>query len=451
MSGNPRAAEASPRLQETLSAFEAELDRGSVPLWIFNDPEVHRLELERLFPRTWIFLAHESEIPMAGDYVTRNIGEDSFLVVRGADAAVRVMFNACRHRGTKLCITDRGNTHEFICPYHGWLYDSSGKLASVPNQRDAFKGLDAGQWGLIPAPRVESYRGLVFACLDESVGSLAEHLGDFRWYLDLHLTLTPGGMEVIGEPIRWMIEADWKNAADNFSGDSYHTQTVHRFALKFGLVPRATAGSGGNPYDVHVTECSGHTTSIRQLPPDRPIFWGYPDEIKALFANSTLSPEQVSVAKGSLVHSGNIFPNLSFLHVGGTNDPKKPMIPYLTLRQWQPRGPGRMEVVSWVLAPSEASDAYKKRSYSVASSQFGSAGTFEQDDASAWSGIARTAKGVFPRRIGMKLNYEMGLPWMSEARIKQDWPGPGIVYDSNLEEGVQRTFLRQWARLMAKP
>jgi hypothetical protein len=30
------------------------------------------------------------------------------------------------------------------------------------------------------------------------------------------------------------------------------------------------------------------------------------------------------------------------------------------------------------------------------------------------------------------------MEFMSEARVLDDWQGPGIVYDSNLEEGVQR-------------
>jgi hypothetical protein len=44
----------------------------------------------------------------------------------------------------------------------------------------------------------------------------------------------------------------------------------------------------------------------------------------------------------------------------------------------------------------------------------------------------------------------MGLPHMSLARVLDDWPGPGVVYNSNLEEGVQRTFFRHWIREMSR-
>src|SRR5437773_763495 len=34
-----------------------------VSLRVMNDPELHRLEMERIFARTWLLLGHESEIP----------------------------------------------------------------------------------------------------------------------------------------------------------------------------------------------------------------------------------------------------------------------------------------------------------------------------------------------------------------------------------------------------
>lgn len=48
----------------------------------------------------------------------------------------------------------------------------------------------------------------------------------------------------------------------------------------------------------------------------------------------------------------------------------------------------------------------------------------------------------------LTLNYEMGLPGVSEAEVLTDWPGPGVVFNSRLEEGVLRTFFRSWLRWM---
>ena len=80
---------------------------------------------------------------------------------------------------------------------------------------------------------------------------------------------------------------------------------------------------------------------------------------------------------------------------------------------------------------------------------FSPSGNFEQDDSIVWSGVARSADSVFARSRGLLLNYQMGLPGMSDANLAKDWPGPGKVYDTNLEEGVQRTFFRHWHRAMS--
>lgn len=433
-----------------IRSMQDSLKLGLVPINIYNDEEIYRLELERIFLRNWIFLAHESEIPKVGDYVQRSIGQDSFIVVRDNQGKIQVHLDVCRHRGARLCVGDRGNTEVFRCPYHGWTYDMEGNLTGVPNRIQAYQGLKLDEWGLINAPRVESYRGLVFACLDPEIKSLEDYLGDFRWYLDIHLGLSPEGMEVIGDPHRWNVNADWKSGSDNFAGDSYHTQSLHRSILEIGLASKSAAGSGGSPNDIHVTECGGHSTSIRRNDPGSVYYWGYPEELHMTFSKSDLSFEQRELAERSVVHTGTIFPNLSLIHIGGTDDPAKPIAAWFSLRQWQPRGPGKMEAWSWTLVPKEASKEYKQRAHRVAVANFSPSGNFEQDDVVVWAGVARAGRGAYASHIGLHLNFQMGMEGMSQARQMTDWVGPGVVYDSNLEEGVQRTFFNSWLKSMVR-
>lgn len=433
-----------------IRSMRKSLELGLVPINIYNDEEIYRLELERIFLRNWIFLAHESEIPEFGDYVQRSIGQDQFIVVRDQKGTIQVLLDVCRHRGAKLCVGDKGNTEAFRCPYHGWTYDTQGNLFGVPNRVQAYDGLDLKEWGLICAPRVESYRGLVFACLDPGIMPLADYLGDFRWYLDIHLGLSPEGMEVLGDPHRWNINADWKSGSDNFAGDSYHTQSLHRSILEVGLTSKAAAGSGGGANDIHVTDCSGHSTSIRRNDPGSVHYWGYPEELHSYFRKSDLSFEQRELAERSVVHTGTIFPNLSLIHIGGTDDPSKPIAAWFSLRQWQPRSPGKMEAWSWILVPKESSTEYKRRAHKVAVANFSPSGNFEQDDTVIWAGVARAARGTYASHMGIPLNFQMGMEGMSQARRMKDWPGPGVVYDSNLEEGVQRTFFQSWLQNMSR-
>lgn len=447
----PLSTEQSPRLSRALDAMGGELANGLVPLWIYNDEEVFRTELGRIFARNWIYLAHETELPARGDFVRRNIADDHFIVVRGDDGRVRVLFDSCRHRGASICQAERGQAKVFVCPYHGWTYKNTGAIDAIPNRQTAFAGLIEADWSLMEAPRVEIYRGLVFACLDPVVAPLQDHLGDYRWYLDLHLGLSPGGMEVIGEPHRWFLDADWKSGSENFSGDSYHTQSLHASVLKVGLTSRAAAGASGGKNDIHVTECNGHATSIRRRDPGAAFFFGYPPELHRHFTMDGFCEAQRALASESVIHTGTVFPNLSLIHIPLTDIPGKPDCTFFSLRQWDPVAPGRTEVRSWILAPKEASEEHKARAHKVATATFSVSGNFEQDDSIAWAGIARSAGGRFARNSGMMLNYQMGLPFMSEARPMNDWPGPGTVFDSNLEEGVQRTFFNHWIREMRRP
>ncbi|BCI89337.1 hypothetical protein NIIDMKKI_45430 [Mycobacterium kansasii] len=87
-----------------------------IPAHIYNDNALFDLEKERLFGRAWMFMAHESEIPHEGDYVVRRVLDDSFVIARDSDGAVRAMFNMCLHRGMQLCRAEMGNASISAAP-----------------------------------------------------------------------------------------------------------------------------------------------------------------------------------------------------------------------------------------------------------------------------------------------------------------------------------------------
>src|SRR5690242_13909080 len=70
------------QIDQMLATMAADIDRGTLPTRIFNDAAVHRLEMERIFSRCWVFVGHVSEIAAPGDYMLRYIGQDEFIVAR---------------------------------------------------------------------------------------------------------------------------------------------------------------------------------------------------------------------------------------------------------------------------------------------------------------------------------------------------------------------------------
>ena len=52
---------------------------------------------------------------------------------------IAVLVNRCAHRSAQFCSASRGSAKEFVCPYHQWTYDLTGKLLGVPFRR-GFRG-----------------------------------------------------------------------------------------------------------------------------------------------------------------------------------------------------------------------------------------------------------------------------------------------------------------------
>jgi phenylpropionate dioxygenase-like ring-hydroxylating dioxygenase large terminal subunit len=195
---------------------------------IYRDPEVFALEMERIFKRTWVFMAHESELPAGGDYLTMRIGAEPVVLARGEDDEVRALVNRCRHRGAIVCERAAGNAKSFRCQYHGWTYRNDGELVGVPyperHSADVRERL-----GLIALPRVESYRGLIFASFNPDVPPLADYLGPGAiGYIDRFLD------QCLGLPLvahrqahRVAMGANWKLQLEN-GMDGYHGGFTHR-------------------------------------------------------------------------------------------------------------------------------------------------------------------------------------------------------------------------------
>jgi len=417
------------------------VDEGVVSPRIFVDPEIYSLELERIFAQSWLFVAHESEIPQAGDFVTRYMGEDPVIVWRGQDGKVRVFLNVCRHRGRKVCGEDLGRAAQFRCPYHGWTYNNCGELISVPFFEGYQGKLDKGGLGLYQAPRVGLYHGLIFAHWEAAGESLSEYLGEMAWVLDL-LFGRSEGMEVLGTPMRWEADANWKLGAANFAGDGTHTHTTHGFQSAVGLELIR-----GKSFAMPTNQ--GHTAALKQrlAGSKGDPYLALPQELWPEI-ESHLAEDQLKIAKSLATVVGNVFPNMSLLNTvvvpppewGG---PEGRSISFLTVRQWQPKRSDRMEIWTWFFVDKNAPQWWKQVSQETYLRSFGMAGVFEQDDMENWVEITQALRGPIAGRL--LLQYRMGL----EATPAKDWPGSGVVYSlSSLSELNERVFYRHWQKLL---
>ncbi|MEJ0069642.1 MAG: Rieske 2Fe-2S domain-containing protein [Pseudomonadota bacterium] len=99
----------------------------------------------------------------------------------------RAFLNSCRHKGARLCHTETGHAERLICPYHAWTYDADGVNCSIKDARHGHysSAFESEDHDLKRVPRLESYRGMVFASLNPDVPPLEEWLGDTRPLIDL--------------------------------------------------------------------------------------------------------------------------------------------------------------------------------------------------------------------------------------------------------------------------
>lgn len=427
-----------------------------IPAHIYNDSELFALEKERLFARSWLFIAHESEVPQPGDYVVRRVLDDSFIVSRGSSGQVRAMFNMCLHRGMQICRAEMGNASHFRCPYHGWSYRNDGRLVGLPFHQDAYGGEDGfsrkGQT-LLPAPSLDTYNGLIFISLDPDAPPLREFLGDFAFYLDYYTKQSASGIELHG-PQRWRVKANWKIGAENFAGDMYHTPQTHTSVVEIGLFrePKAEKRKDGATYWAG----NGGGTTYK-LPEgtleERLRYVGYPDAMIERMKQNW-SPEQLQVVgdNGFMISAATVFPNMSFVHNWPKVEEGDDVLPFISIRQWQPISENETEVLSWFAVDKEAPEEFKALSYKAYLMCFGSTGMFEQDDVENWVSLTNTAAGSMARRL--RLNSRMGMLTddtpVSPPLRPDEYAGPGVAYVGYTEYN-QRHLLSRWADYLERP
>ncbi len=426
------------RLDDLLRTSE----QGGAKSAIFSDPAVFARETERIFNRCWLLLAHETEIPSPGDFVTRRMGSDLVLVVRGLDGQVRAFLNSCRHRGMQVCRADSGNAKGFICPYHHWTYDDQGRLRSTSFDhfyaREAFASL-----GLVPVAQLATFHGLVFATWDPEAESLTDSLGEAAWYLEMLFQRTPGGMTVLSPPQRWIVDTNWKLPALNFI-DSQHALRTHLGAFAVGAPP-------GSPSPAEVQKIwaaspqvmteRGHGVVLIENPPGFPDFIGHPPELVPVYQQQLRRP-QFELLKTLFACVGTIFPNMSWVQPLLNAAPDQPPVSFLNLRLWQPLEPGKIECWSWYLTEKESSQEWKDGRLRRAVQTFGMGGIFEEDDAEMWSSILRSTRGSIANKQSLHFGAGLATP------PSPDFAGPGAMIPSLFAEHSQVQFLKTWGRWM---
>src|ERR1700759_454792 len=183
----------------------------------YYDAARFRREVDLLFRKYPIVVAFSSQLRKPGDFVVNDHTGQPILVTRGTDGVLRAFLNVCRHRGATVEQKPCGaNKRAFVCAYHGWSYDLTGKLVGITDGA-MFGDVDRAAYGLRRLKVAEKY-GLVWVVPQAlSDGEHAE--------LDIRAYLGPPAPHLAGrdmqawelhssEPIRPRM--NWKLVIDTF-------------------------------------------------------------------------------------------------------------------------------------------------------------------------------------------------------------------------------------------
>jgi phenylpropionate dioxygenase-like ring-hydroxylating dioxygenase large terminal subunit len=196
--------------------------RSGLPAWAYNNAELTQLEMEEVFLRNWLFVAHVSDLPRQGDYKCFDFANERAVVVRDQHGRVRAFHNVCRHRASRIVDADKGHCgNSMICPFHGWSYNLDGTLKNIP-KASTFPDFDKSDFGLKPVD-CEVWQGMIFVRFCGDGPSIAEIFAEAAEEIGLYRI---EDMQPLDAPWRYDFDLDWKAVLD-IDNEGYHVPVGH--------------------------------------------------------------------------------------------------------------------------------------------------------------------------------------------------------------------------------
>ncbi|SOD62139.1 Phenylpropionate dioxygenase, large terminal subunit [Streptomyces zhaozhouensis] len=261
-----------------------------IPVTKYTDQGLLDRELASAFTRFPLVACHASALSEPGSYVTSDWERFPYVVVRGDDGRVRAFYNQCRHRGARLADERAGCVKNFVCPFHGWVYELDGTLRGITRAHD-FPGVDTREYGLVELPAAES-GGLIWVARDPGASlDIPGFLGTFH---DDLVNFDVASL-VQYKKTKVVKEANWKLLIKTYL-EGYHVPYLHRDTLARAFKRGVIAHDEDGPH-IRLSAARTNVGEVTAKPEEEWRILDHASVYYTLFPNTffILHPDYVSI------------------------------------------------------------------------------------------------------------------------------------------------------------
>lgn len=202
-------------IQQLISAY---IPGFSLAQPFYTNEDVLHAEWQSIFKKHWLYAGNTAQIPKAGDYFLYHLHKDSIIIIRGSNGEVFAHYNTCRHRGSAICLQNKGNAPKLICPYHQWVFDKDGRLLNARMMPDDFCKENYS----LHAVHVRVVEGLIFISLADEAPPFDAIEKTLSPYLKPYKINSAKAACIKN----YTLAANWKLVAENFR-ECYHCGGTH--------------------------------------------------------------------------------------------------------------------------------------------------------------------------------------------------------------------------------
>jgi choline monooxygenase len=200
----------------------------TLPARVYRDPEMYEAQRERVFARSWQWVADADRVKAPGHVLPFTLLEgcldEPLVLSRDEGGGLHCLSNVCTHRGT-IVVEGEGHARTLRCRYHGRRFDLDGRFVSMPE----FEGVECFPSAADDLPRLplERWGPLLFTALDPAV-PFAGWIAPVRARIDAlpldRLVLDPASSR------DYHMRANWALYVDNYL-EEFHVPYVHQASL----------------------------------------------------------------------------------------------------------------------------------------------------------------------------------------------------------------------------